>query len=430
MKKGLLVLLIFCIVLIAFLPSLLSYPPGRAILIRYLESSLKGNIAIEKIHLTWKGPQTFTDATFVNTDTIATLRVFESAVPFWKLPEMKRIFTIQDGTITFPTYNAQITQANAEINGHDIHIVGATPQGGSLNIQGTYVSKNDYHLNVELQQIPTIALAQFFKMDLLNLALGPTINLNGTFSQGTVLADVTSPQATASLRAIIANHILTLTSPFEATLRVSDALSLELSKRISPSILKEFSLKNPITLHIPSGSLRLPFSQIELSNAVLDLGQASISSGESLRSVLSIFKQLGKKFDIWFTPITFSMQNSDLQIQRFDALLDATIHLCAWGDIRSEKLRMNLGVPSDTLQTSFGIETLSSNYVLRIPVRGTIRQPKFETGSAIAKIATMSAAKQIPSKAGKVFGGAVNAFTQAHDEETIPQAKRPFPWEH
>lgn len=429
MKKVLPILFIFFVAVIAFLPFLLSSPPGRPILIRYLETRLKGNIAIEKIQLTWKGPQTFTDATFTSPEMIATLRQFQSPVPFWKLREIKRIFTVTDGTITFPSYNAQIIQTVAAIDGHNINVKAATPQGGSLNIQGTYVSNNDYHLNMDLQQIPTIALAQFLKIDLLPLALGPTVNFNGTFSQGTVLADLTSPQATATLKAIIANNILTLSSPFQATLLVSDALSQELSKKIPSNILKDFSLKNPITLHIPTGRLQLPFSELEFSNAVLDLGQARISSGDSLLSILSIFKQLGKKFDIWFTPIIFSMKNTEIQIQRVDALLDSTIHLCAWGDIRNEKLRMTLGVPSDTLKTSFGIETLSRSYVLTIPIRGTIRQPKFETGAAIAKIATMSAAKQIPSKAGKIFGGAVNVFTQAQDEENIPPPKRPFPWE-
>ncbi|HSX13456.1 MAG TPA: hypothetical protein VLE96_03450 [Chlamydiales bacterium] len=429
MKKIILTLLIFCIAIIVFLPSLLSTYYGKFFLIRFLESRLHGNVSIEEVHLSWSGPQVFNNASVASPEMIGTIRHFESPAPFWKLREMKTTFQIQGGTFTFPTYSAQIIQTDAKIQGNIIQANAATPQGGSLNIQGTYLSKDHFNGTVKLHEIPTIFIAKLLKADILPIVLGPTVNLNGTFSQGTLSIHFSSPLAGASINAGITNNKVSLTEPIRATLQLTDDFRNELLKHISPSMLTDFSLKNPVTLYIPSGSFRLPFSHLEITNAELNLGQARLRSGETLRSTLSIFKKIGKRFDIWFTPITFSIQGNALHLERFDALLDQSVHLCAWGELRNHKVRMMLGIPSDTIKSSFGIQTLSSNYVLTIPVHGTLQHPKFDTGPAIAKIAAMSASKEIPSKAGKIFGGALNLFTQAQGEDDIPPPKRPFPWE-
>jgi hypothetical protein len=134
--------------------------------------------------------------------------------------------------------------------------------------------------------------------------------------------------------------------------------------------------------------------------------------------------------NVWFTSIDATYKNGVLQLGRLDALLANAIHLCAWGDIHlaRDRLDLTLGLPADTLSESFGIQNLSPNYVLKIPVEGTLENPELTTGPATAKIATMAAAQLIP-KPGPLgtFFKVINAATS--DNSDVPPPKRPFPWE-
>lgn len=429
MKKSLIIILTFCAFVIAFLPQIIGGAVGRPFLIKYLEMKFHGNVAIEALHLSWRGPQVFKNSSLARKDLIATIRHLESPLPLWKLPEIKKSFKLSGGTFNFPEYKAQIINTEVTILEPEIQVNASTAQGGSIHVQGPYLSNDQFNLQIAIREMPAIALAEWFKEERLPQVLGSTFNINGTLTQNSLLAEISSPQTKATIHTHLSNNTITLTEPLKATLQVSDALTLELLKQISPSILTHFSLKQPISIQIASGHFQLPFSNPTFSNVMIDLGKATITSGETLRSLLSIFKTTSKTFDIWFTPISFNLIDQNIHFERFDALLDQTIHICAWGDILHEKLRMTLGVPSDTLKSSFGIITLSPNFVLTIPIGGNIQNPKFDTGTAFARIAAISASKQIPTKAGKIFGGALNIFSQTQNEEKVPPPIRPFPWE-
>jgi hypothetical protein len=165
----------------------------------------------------------------------------------------------------------------------------------------------------------------------------------------------------------------------------------------------------------------------------LDLGKTKVQSGKSLKSLVKLFKDthFEKEIDFWFTPVAFQIQSGVITLGRMDALLSNSIHICTWGDVdvNKDELHMFLGLPADTLEKSFGIQTLSRNYVLKIPIYGSISNPEFDTGSAIAKITAMAVSKQIPSAGGKILGGLINAVTQAQDDGDAPPPNRPFPWE-
>lgn len=437
--KKLIVILIILALIIGSLP-FLSSTIGKPFIVSLLESRFNGKMTVEKASFSWAGPQVFDEVTFTNPEMNGSLLHFESPVPFWKINEISRTFEIRRAAFTFPTYSAQIVNADVKIQDHSIQATAQTPQGGSLNVNGTFISKNDFDLIANLQQIPTIAIDKLLRFDnALPNILGPTVNFKGSFllkhNLGTISSDLSTPLATAFLRASIANNILTLHEPFQATLH---PLAKELTKYINPRFITELSIKNPVTITISPVDFRLPLKpfsldQLQFSKAELNIGQAQIQSGESLHFLMSLFKNkdFGKQFDIWFTPITFSMKKSILQIDRADALLAGSVHLFTWGDIRLNKktIHMTLGIPASTLRQSFEIETLLPNFVLKIPIRGSLSNPKFETGHAIAKIAAMATSKHIPSKGGKIFGHAVNAFAQIQDDQDIPPPKKPFPWE-
>ena len=136
--------------------------------------------------------------------------------------------------------------------------------------------------------------------------------------------------------------------------------------------------------------------------------------------------------EAWFTPVSFQLQNGRLETGRLDALLSRSVHICSWGSVNllTEKLHMYLGLPADTLQGSFGITGLPSDYVLKIPLRGTLSHPELSTSSAAAQIASMAATQNIPlPKVGKMFEKITKTVSTVKNDKDVPPAKRPFPWE-
>ncbi|MCC6127622.1 MAG: hypothetical protein IT584_00260 [Chlamydiae bacterium] len=136
--------------------------------------------------------------------------------------------------------------------------------------------------------------------------------------------------------------------------------------------------------------------------------------------------------DAWFTPFSFQIRNGAIQTGRLDALLSDSIHICSWGKVNlvSEKLHMYIGLPADTLNRSFQITGLSADYVLKIPLRGTISKPELDTGPAVAQIASMAATQKLPiPKVGKMFEAITKTVSQVKNDKDVPPANRPFPWE-
>jgi hypothetical protein len=124
------------------------------------------------------------------------------------------------------------------------------------------------------------------------------------------------------------------------------------------------------------------------------------------------------------------MDKGSFRLNRIDALIANAIHLCAWGEIRlpSGQLDMVLGIPADALQNALSLTNLPRNYVLQIPITGSIYKIEYETGPATAKLASLIAAQQIPKKMG-LMGPLFNQMAQIKEDRDVPPPRRPFPWE-
>lgn len=440
MKIKLLIIFLFIVLIAAFFPFLASTPVGSPLFIKFLESRLHGELQCKKISLSWMGPQRFENVLFTKPDLIAKIDLFESDVPFWRLSFLNASFALQNGTLTFPTYeNQKITNIQARIQDNQILATGTTPQGGDLEIQGTIKSRRDFDISANLRKIPTIAIDELLKFHgILHKAVGPTLTLNGSLAfvqnRGTLACTLNAPNATLSLNGAIANDILTLNQPLTANCHFPPDFLKEI---ISPTLLTNISSENPFSLTISPQGFSCPIhplslDKIQIEKALVNLGKMRGTPGESLYLPLQLLKnqEVGKTINLWFAPFACSLQKGLIHLGRVDALLAESIHLCSWGEINipKDQLQMILGIPADTLEQSFGIQNLSRNYVLKIPIRGSLQNPELDTSLAIAKIAALKTTGKIPTKGGKIFGKLVNVFTQQDEGET-PAPQRPFPWE-
>ena len=433
--------------LILLTPKIVSTSIGKPLLIRAFEARLKGNITIETAHLSWFGPQTFKNITYTNPDVVGQIDILESSVPFWALSDLGDSFHLQNGSFSFPTYGgSQISQIGAKIEGSEVDATGATSQGGFLSLKGKIYSKEDFDIVADCKRVPSGALDPLFKTKgLLYQLLGPFFDLKGAMvynhGEGTLSFDLSSTQAQASLNAALTENALTLKEPFLATFRLTPELGAALSSRASPLLLTGVEGRDPIVFRIATKNFVFPlklfsFEKLRVGNGTLDMGRIRATPGKSLRSLLKLLKSPNNsgQINVWFTPVSFQMEEGVIQTGRMDALLADAIHICTWGDIdiASDRLNLFLGLPAATLAQAFGLNNLPRNYVLKIPIRGSIQDPDIDTGAASSKIAAMVAAQQIPKvagKPGKLFGGVLNLFAGPKEDEDVPPPNRPFPWE-
>ncbi len=407
MNKGWLWLLLLLAPLI-FLPQILSLSPFKPLLLSKL--GLKGELEVKSIHLTWFGPQTAQHVLFSNRDIEVRMDEWNSPLPLWSLSKTKTLFGIKNGEVIYR--NTTIEQVNGSIKGDQITLSGTT-QTGHIQVHGTYQNKNSFHLTLDITALPLTE-------ERLSTLLGPQVNTQGTITPTEVSLAIQTPRATTQL---------------QATLREGGfALQKPLIIHWSPPFLA--SNTQVLLTVAPQGFFcPIPFSLHELTigSAILDAGKIQCRNEGSLSTLLNFAKlQYRSAVDVWLTPILFRTDGKTVEVERADALIANTLHVCGWGtiDLVKEKYHLILGITADALRQVFGIQGLPEDYVFRIPVKGPLNNPTLVTGPATARIASLIAAQIAPQ--GKKIGiakGILHILSHVKEDESAPPPKRPFPWE-
>lgn len=442
-------LLLFLLLLLAFLPLFLSHRLGKTLVIEALEAKTGAHIELETLQLSWFGPQLVKGLAVTQGDMEASIGSLQIDTPLWNLKSKDPHITLHQGTFsTAALGKEQIEDIEGQIQGTSIQIQGKTLYNsltGHLSIAGTFRSFADFEGKVDIQNLPVALVDRLCQAkQLLLQALGPTLDAQATVqkkvSEGTFSLTLQSPHANASCVGRLQEDRLTLTEPLLLSLQMTSSLSDALTASINPLWVTGIAARNPITLRIaPEGfSIPLhPFSldQVQIGLGTLNLNQLICENGRPLNTLLQFLKATplssSKQTEIWTTPVTFRMQKGVVELSRVDALVARSIHLCLWGDIdmKQEKLHLFLGLPAETLQRSFNITHLPPTYVLKIPVRGTLHNPEIATTEAAAKITALLASEQIHKKS-LGFGKAIDLFLKpVTTDGDIPPPQHPFPWE-
>ena len=416
MNKWWIIAIVLIIAIVAFLPKIASTPLGKPFFVKALAAKSQSKVEVGSLNFSWLGPQKFQQIKWVHEEATGTLEELDIEAPFWSFSGP---FHLKNGSIAYQ--GGRIEAIEGELQGNAFTLQGTTLQG-HIALKGEVYSKLQFHIDVDLKNFPSIVINPR-----LSSLLGPTFNLNGFVrreeGKGTLQLDVIASYLKTHINGFFTDQAVTLQEPLIATFLPTPPL-------LSPQI----EMQNPVTLRIePKGvSCPLPFSleNLEIAEATLDLGRVQCQAGKVLAAIESLLKAKRlSKTTCWFTPVQWRIHKGILELGRVDALLASAIHLCAWGKVHliRNQIDMTLGLPADTLHQFFGIAHLPPNYVLKVPVRGTIEDPEFVTGPAIAKIAALVAAGQIPKKG--VLGGIAELFSSPKEEKNVPPAKHPFPWE-
>ncbi len=445
MRKTLYVGLSAFILIILLLPYLLSVPPLKQVLIAKLESTTNANITIDTLRLNWLGPQTIKGIHLSNAQVNGQIDLVVLKTPFWKIASQPYSLQVTNGNFQVleggsPT--GSIEQIQATVDGSLVQASGITTANGrqgSFSVQGTAVSADQFDLSFSSDQVPTPPIDTLlgFHGDLIGI-LGSSFSLNGSANnlanRGSVRINLDAVNARGSAQASFTPTYVTLDAPFAAI------------ARLPPSILKKIAkqgliLKDPVALNISNDSFFLPrpfsLAKLRIGSGTLNLGRIAVPKPASFNSFSAFIKapQLANpnQLDIWLTPADFAINEGLLQLARVDALIAQSIHLCGWGKINAinEHLNMILGVPSDTLAQTMLMSNAASDFVLQVPVTGTLKNPKFDTSSAAVQIAGSIATDQVQKVGGNfgAFGSLVGkTVSQAAQPEPTPPQRYRLPW--
>ncbi|MBS0626250.1 MAG: hypothetical protein JSS32_09390 [Verrucomicrobia bacterium] len=447
----LIALLVILAAFIFLFPFIASTPNGRWLFIKFAEKKTGAKIEMASLQLSWMGPQKFEGVKFQGPKIDGSWESLSTQSPLWKLSKLQGEFVLTGGNFSFHTLSqAQIENVQATIQGTEFTAIGRTRQGntiGSFQIQGTAEKlPSDFSLEGNVTSMPTLIVDQLADAKgLLVEAFGPTFSAQGSITSkqraGSLDLSFTSPNGKSDIHGDFDGKNLTLRQPLTLSLRLSSALSAALLKDVNPLFLTGAQARDPIQLRVQPDQFSFPYARFEWKNlsvgqATLDMGRVRVQNGSTLQSIMSLLQNSrfrdNREMNAWFTPVDFQIKNGVIDSGRLDALLGDSVHVCTWGRINmnTDQLDMYLGLPADTLSNSFGIQGFNPDYVLKIPIRGTTKNPELQSGPAAAQIAAMAAAQNLPlPKAGKIIGKVFSAAAQLKNDPEVPPAKRPFPWE-
>lgn len=425
MRKWPIGIFLLLLIAIGFLPQIAATRFGKPFFVRALEKKSRAKVEVGELHFSWLGPQTFQQIRWSNDYATGTVEELQVNAPFWSFSGP---FKLKNGSIAYQ--NGSVDHIEGQMEGNDFQLNGITLQG-HISLRGQVYSKLHFQITVDIKNFPLLIVGQH-----LDQIFGPTLDLNGIISlepgrQGRLDLDIASQNVAAKLRGHLSENSVLLREPLLASIRVTPELSALLLKDANPLFLSSLEAAQPATLRIdPNSLIPLPFSLAKLRlQGIFDLGQARCRTTQTAQAIVRLLQAApSPQMNIWATSLPFRIEHGIVQTGRMDLLLADTLHVCTWGeiDLLNDQLHMSLGIPADTLRKAFGIKNLSENYVLTIPIRGTTKNPELVKGPAIATISALVAGKQISKKG---FLGGLSTLIHPKEDETVPPAKRPFPWE-
>lgn len=327
---------------------------------------------------------------------------------------------------------------------------------GSVHIDAT-CSRAEQAVSIGAKDLPTAAIDEIvsiFYPEYAGMAtsmLGKSVNFS--FESNTVdgaqtaalLAKVQAPLLQFSLNATYADGVIEIREPLHAQMKITRELSRLFLKEVNPLSISYLYSQGPVTVDIPVEGFSLACAPFSIENSTIpsariNLGKIACSNEGNVNTALDLLK--AHQFDnsqellLWFAPLDLHLSQGTLDIERTEILLANTFDIALWGQLYfpTQDVDMTLGLTAQALNKAFGIKNLPEDYVLTIPMTGKTDNVKINTTKATAKVALLLATQQkiLSQKggsAGALIGGLLKQMATLPDNEDVPPAKHPFPWE-
>ncbi len=174
---------------------------------------------------------------------------------------------------------------------------------------------------------------------------------------------------------------------------------------------------------------------VRIAKATLDLGKVEIDNNSQLGVVMGILNTdrgtANGAFKVWFTPLHLSLSDGVLKFNRMDALIADRFPVALWGkiDVPNDRVRMIIGITAPALREAYALANVSDNYVLQLPLTGTIDNAVVDKARATARI-TALAAQSHGTTEGVVIGGVLDLLGGSLQDEKVPPPSDPIPCQY
>lgn len=450
-------------------------------------ASQKGkSLSVGSMKLRWLGPQKFEQITYKDSQIDCTIDSFTTNLPIWQVLNWR---TLSQETILSQNSQAHIDNANitlhipgypkATLEAIDLDVQtdendkttkivlngknaeDKTPTELSLTatisnppiikrFQTIPIEKINASIKWDFQNISTIPFDQLLALFDKNFSgflfdiIGSNVNIAGsmhlTNGEGPLDIGLSSPSTKIFIPAYFSKSEITLTRPLQGTFVLPRKYGRYNVSYLLKGFFSEFIPYEPISFYIANEGFSLPlnkraFQDIQIKNGVIDLGLGKATQGSILHDLFQVldtnlFGASQNMVDVWLSPTYFKLEKGNLYLDRTDMLLDSTYQICFWGrlDLMKEYVDITAGLTASALLNAFGIQGLSSDYVLQVPIRGPFSKPKVYTTSATKKIIAFKATDLANHPKLPFIGGILKQLMR-EDQSNVPPPRRPFPWE-
>lgn len=350
----------------------------------------------------------------------------------------------------------------------DLHTQTSSNQPGSLQIHATFNqilnpqgNFNLFHIDSELsatfQRFPSSILDLCFPSQAttpkrISSLLGEFLNANIEASLkngfGPFNIELSSPHTQMSFAGKLKAGAITLDKNATVQIMLNQETSKFFLQEVNPLSLKTISAKSPITIEVGAKGFSLPltpfsFKRVEIPYARITPGKIACQNEGNINSMLGLLKSKqadqNKYLELWFAPIDLHIQQGILDLERTEILVANTYDIAIWGkvDFPGNRVNMILGLTAPCLKTAFNIKDLPKDYVMHIPLTGTLDHVDLNKGAATSKIVALTlwqsksaAGSAVGGLGGGLLGGVLNqVLAPPGNDASTPTAKTPFPWQ-
>ncbi len=358
-----------------------------------------------------------------------------------------QIKNLNDGrTLSLQSINGNIHSANlADRVDFTLH----EAQGlGILDITGviteTFTDAPGLQLSLDAQNFPTAILAAAFPPEkemepklyaLLGSSFNADIKANVQKMNGPVQANIKGTNFDVNLNGQVRNTILTLSKPLVANLNLSKEVGDTILNTFVPLLNSANRAEQPIRLTINPAGFQLALKDFSLINTQIPSGSVELnriyfSKEGKLAQILNLLNfKTGNEFSVWFTPLYFKMENGVFQLYRLDMLVADQYPIATWGSVNflEDYVNMQVGLTGRSIVGSLGPLPLPRNYMLNLPLRGPVSNPRLDMTRVAAKLSSLAA--MVTGPQGIIVGALIDLASGSMTDPVPEPTTKPLPWE-
>jgi hypothetical protein len=215
---------------------------------------------------------------------------------------------------------------------------------------------------------------------------------------GPLKGDISGEHGILSFSGQMKNGVFTLKKPLKAFFDVTPLFAQKILSELIPVFLQAADSENRLALSIDQKGFSIPLVPFrpyfaKIDHGCLEMGKVSFKRCEEIASLID-FLEVPKAdlIPVSFSPIHFKLKSGVIQIEKTNISFLDQFQLSTVGkiDLVKDKVQMSLGVTAEALKKAFGVQGLSNDFVLQLPLKGHLSEAKVDSSKALIELSALT----------------------------------------